>query len=401
MIKIESISKKFKLYRSPFDRFKEILLWKSYHTEFHALRDVSFEVADGEAMGIIGQNGAGKSTLLKILNGIYLPDSGSIHINGKITGLLELGTGFNMEMTGIENIYMNGLLLGMSRDEIDRKKNAIIEFTELGEFIFEPIKTYSSGMTMRLAFSIAIHADPRCFVIDEALSVGDAHFQQKCMRRIEDFREKGGSIIFVSHDLNAVKMLCDRALLLDHGVIVEEGEPENVVNAYNFIIARMTDDGATAASGDHCESSYGTYEAKITGIEITGEKSRSNMITSGEKATISIEIEAFKDLKNITVGIAIRDKFGQDIFGTNTSFHDRLLDIVKGKKYLCNFTADMNIAPGKYSITAALHVGKSHTEHCVFWKDKFIDFEISGIRGGQFVGVCRLVPEIVIETKKS
>ncbi len=220
---------------------KEIVTRKKYHTDFQALNDVSFAVADGETLGIVGQNGAGKSTLLKILTGILLPDSGTISIDGKITGLLELGTGFNAEMTGIENIYMNGTLLGMSREEIDRKKDTVIAFTELGDFIYEQLKTYSSGMVMRLAFAIAIHADPRCFVVDEALSVGDAHFQQKCMKRIKEFRKSGGSIIFVSHDMNAVKMLCDKAILLNHGAIVEEGSPETVVNSYNFMISKLND----------------------------------------------------------------------------------------------------------------------------------------------------------------
>ena len=176
MIKVEGISKKFKLYRSPADRLKEIVLRKPYHKDFLALDNISFEVGTGQTLGIIGQNGAGKSTLLKILSGIVIPDSGSIQVDGKVTGLLELGTGFNSEMTGLENIYMNGTLIGMTKDEIDRKKQTIIDFSELGEFIHEPIKTYSSGMTMRLAFSIAIHADPTCFLVDEALSVGDAYF---------------------------------------------------------------------------------------------------------------------------------------------------------------------------------------------------------------------------------
>jgi ABC-type polysaccharide/polyol phosphate transport system ATPase subunit len=213
MINVEGISKQFKLYRSPADRLREIVYRKKYHKDFVALDNISFEVKNGETLGIIGQNGAGKSTLLKILSGIVIPDQGTITVDGKVTGLLELGTGFNAEMTGLENIYMNGTLIGMTKDELDRKKQTIIDFSELGEFINEPIKTYSSGMTMRLAFSIAIHADPTCFLVDEALSVGDAYFQQKCMRKIQEFRAAGGSIVFVSHDMNAVKILCDAVIV--------------------------------------------------------------------------------------------------------------------------------------------------------------------------------------------
>lgn len=236
MIKVEGISKRFKLYRSPADRLKEIIFQKKYHKDFVALDNISFEVGSGQILGIIGQNGAGKSTLLKILSGIVIPDTGSIRIDGKVTGLLEFGTGFNTEMTGLENIYLNGTLIGMTKDEIDQKKQVIIDFSELGEFISEPIKTYSSGMTMRLAFSIAIHADPTCFLVDEALAVGDAYFQHKCMRKIQEFRTNGGSIIFVSHDTNAVITLCDYALLLEHGKMISYGIPRSIVDLY---ISRM------------------------------------------------------------------------------------------------------------------------------------------------------------------
>jgi lipopolysaccharide transport system ATP-binding protein len=216
MISVKNISKTFKLYQAPSDRLKEILLRRCYHKNFQAVNNVSFEVQEGETLGIVGENGAGKSTILKLLTGILIPDTGSVHVSGKITGLLELGTGFNAEFSGIDNIIHNATYLGLSRSEIDKKLDTIIGFTELGEFIHEPIKTYSSGMVMRLAFSVAIHAEPRAFVVDEALSVGDAYFQQKCMKKIKDFKDNGGSIVFVSHDMNAVKVLCDQAILLEH-----------------------------------------------------------------------------------------------------------------------------------------------------------------------------------------
>jgi len=238
MIRVEHLTKTFKLYHSPADRLKEILLGRRYYREFTALQDVSFTVAAGETLGIVGQNGAGKSTLLKLLMGILIPDNGEIAIDGKISGLLELTIGFNSEFTGIQNIYMNGTLRGMSKKEIDAKCEKIVAFSELDDFIDEPIKTYSSGMVMRLAFATAIHDDPQAFVVDEALSVGDAYFQQKCTRKIMEFKEKGVSIIFVSHDLNSVKLLSDKALLLDHGQIVDEGEPAKVISTYNYLLAK-------------------------------------------------------------------------------------------------------------------------------------------------------------------
>lgn len=399
MIKADSISKKFKLYRSPADRLKEIVTRKKYHTHFQALNNISFEVADGETLGIIGQNGAGKSTLLKILTGILLPDSGAIYIDGRITGLLELGTGFNYEMTGLENIYMNGTLLGISKEEIDKKREAIIDFAELGEFIYESIKTYSSGMVMRLAFSIAIHADPKCFVVDEALSVGDAYFQQKCMSKIKAFRNKGGSIIFVSHDMNAVKMLCDKAILLNQGVIIEHGDPETVVNSYNFLISKLSDKENKMTTVDKDKHSYGTFEAKINKVTIIGENSKSNIISSGEIALITVEIELYKDIEDATVGILIRDKYGQDIFGTNTYHHKLGLNLEKHKAYRCLFKMKMDIGCGKYTVTAALHSKDTHIEDCFHWIDKVATFEIAGNYDKYFTGSCKLYPGIELQLR--
>ena len=401
MIKVDSISKMFKLYRSPADRLREIVTRNKYHTDFQALNNVSFAVADGETLGIVGQNGAGKSTLLKILTGILLPDSGSIFIDGKITGLLELGTGFNAEMTGIENIYMNGTLLGMSRQEIDRKKDTVIAFTELGDFIYEQLKTYSSGMVMRLAFAIAIHADPRCFVVDEALSVGDAYFQQKCMNRIKEFRKSGGSIIFVSHDMNSIKILCDKAILLNHGSVVEQGSPETVVNRYNYLISKLNDrESKMTVSTKEEEHSYGTFEARIKNVKICGENSQSNVMSSGENAVITVDIEPSRDIDDMTVGILIRDKYGQDIFGTNTYHYVIAVDLKRNKMTTCAFTMRMDIGPGKYSVTAALHSHETHLEDCFHWADNIVSFEIAGNCGKQYIGICKLYPEIDVTFQK-
>ena len=395
MIRVDSISKTFKLYRSPADRLKEIVTRKKYHSDFHALKNVSFTVADGETLGIVGQNGAGKSTLLKILTGILLPDTGTIMIDGKITGLLELGTGFNYEMTGIENIYMNGTLLGMNREEIDRKKDTIIEFTELGEFIFEQLKTYSSGMVMRLAFSVAIHADPKCFVVDEALSVGDAHFQQKCMNRIRTFRENGGSIIFVSHDMNSIKILCDRAILLNQGTVLEEGSPDNVVNRYNYLISKLNDtENKIIVSAKKEDNSYGTFEARIKKVTIVGETSRSCVISSGEMTNISVEVEPLRDISDVTVGILIRDRLGQDIFGTNTYHHSVSVDLHRDKILTCTFKMRMDLGPGKYTVTAALHSQDTHLSDCFHWADNITLFEIAGNYDNPYIGICKLYPEI-------
>jgi len=401
MIIVKSLYKTFKLYKSPSERLKEIIFRKQYYREYQALKNISFQVNNGETLGIIGPNGAGKSTLLKILTGILLPDKGEIHIDGKITGLLELGTGFNAEMTGLQNIYMNGTLLGMSREEIDAKKEAIIAFSELGDFINEPLKTYSSGMVMRLAFSIAIHAEPKCFVVDEALAVGDAHFQQKCINKIKEFRQKGGSIIFVSHDMNAVKMLCDKAILLHQGEIIEEGDPEKVVNSYNFLIAKLNDTKNVMELKNPEKHSYGTFEAEIVEVTIKGQLSGSDVLSAGEQAVISVKVHAHKDIDNATVGILIRDKFGQDIFGTNTFHLKYPLFLKANQSYIINFKMPMNIGPGKYTITAAIHTEDTHVHRCFHWEDCACSFEVAGILGNFFSGIARLEPEVSAEIMKN
>ncbi|OMH30408.1 ABC transporter ATP-binding protein [Motiliproteus sp. MSK22-1] len=393
MIEVTNLQKRFKLYDKPSDRLKEIAFRRSYHRSFQALKDISFQVAAGETLGILGKNGAGKSTLLKILTGVLLADQGDIHIDGKITGLLELGTGFDQDLTGLQNIIGNGLLIGMTREQVAERQDAIIEFSELGDFIYEPIRTYSSGMVMRLAFSIAIHADPRCFVVDEALSVGDGHFQQKCMRRIKQFRQSGGSIIFVSHDLNAVKMLCDRALVLDQGMMVAEGSPEHAVNQYNRIMSEL-DDKELKMREHAQEEGFGNGSAKIIDSRIWGEDSDSEVVSAGEYTQLYFDIQASCKLDDVSIGMMIRDRFGQDIFGTNSHLLEQPLSMEAGQVCRASFRLPMDIAPGKYTVTAALHSDENHIENCYYWRDNLLRFEVAGIRGRSFSGVCRLQPDL-------
>ncbi|HAL85435.1 MAG TPA: ABC transporter ATP-binding protein [Deferribacteraceae bacterium] len=394
MLEVESVSKSFKLYNKPADRLKEIITRKSRHRVHHALKNISFSVNDGETLGIIGKNGAGKSTLLKIVVGVTLPDTGTVRKDGNVTGLLELGTGFNFEMSGYDNIYLNGSLLGIESSRMKQIEQDIIEFTELGDFISKPIKTYSSGMVMRLAFSIAVHSNPKCFVVDEALSVGDAYFQHKCMRKIMDFKKQGGSIIFVSHDMNAVKMLCDRAVLIHNGEITEEGDPETVVNKYNYLIAVSEDSGIQKSFKIRDDSSYGNLDVEIQNVKLEGRFSKSCNISSGEPVDIVIELFSKLNVDNISIGIMIRDRFGQDIFGTNTYLCGQSFRLLSDSLYEVGFSFDMNIGSGKYYITAAVHTGESHIEKCYHWVDRACEFEVAGVIGKPFAGVVRLTPEI-------
>ncbi len=396
MIRVVDLWKVFKLYRSPADRLKEILFRRTYHRNFEALKGVSFEVADGEVLGIIGPNGAGKSTLLKILTGVLLPDRGEIAVSGRITGLLELGTGFNAEMTGLENIFLNGTLLGMTREEIEEKIEEIMAFSELGEFVYEPLKTYSSGMIMRLAFAIAIHADPSCFVVDEALAVGDAYFQQKCLHRIKAFKEAGGTIVFVSHDLNAVKLLCDRALLLDQGTVVEEGEPEKVINLYNFLLAKRSrgeEVEISHYSAERCD--YGDYTARIEAVRLLDPRGEQRThLVSGEPIILEVEISAQQPLADLTLGFLFRDRFGQDIFGTNTFHLGVPLGLRAHERKRIQFLFDhFDLGPGLYTLTVALHQGETHLQRCFHWVDRALKFEVLP-SSPRFIGLVRLRPQV-------
>lgn len=243
MIVVDDVSKIYNLYNNPGDRLKEALFSKkSRHKEFKALDHVSFEVNKGEILGIIGKNGSGKSTILKIITNVLSPSAGTCQVNGKIAALLELGAGFNQEYTGIENIYLNGQMIGYSREEMDEKLQDIIDFADIGEHINQPVKTYSSGMFARLAFSVAISVDPDILIVDEALSVGDVFFQNKCYKRFEDFRNRGKTILFVTHDMGSIIKYCDRAILLNAGRKISEGNPQEIVDLYKRVMVGQWED---------------------------------------------------------------------------------------------------------------------------------------------------------------
>jgi len=397
VLEVKNITKIYKMYENNFDRLKEVFTHKLYHKEFIANRDINFELYEGETLGIIGVNGAGKSTILKIIAGVVEATSGEVIRHGRVTALLELGTGFNSQMTGRENISLNGTLIGMSAKECKEKEKEIIEFSELGDYIDEPIMTYSSGMSMRLAFSIAIFSKPQILIVDEALSVGDAHFAAKCTKALKERKKENMSIIYVSHDLNSLKLLCDRAILLNAGEIAKEGKPEDVINSYNFLISKLNDTENNMQIKNAQNSSYGTFDVEIKQVTIKGEKSNSDVISSGENATISIEIYSKVDIQDVNIGIITRDKFGQDIFGTSSLNHDITYDFLAHKKCKIDFIMPLNLGSGKYSLSTALAIGETHLEKCLHWLDFACDFEVAGNIGYPFIGLCKLYPKLKME----
>ena len=396
LLSVKNLNKNFKLYQKPSDRLVEFFFRKKKHTMYPAISGVSFELYEGESLGVIGPNGAGKSTLMKLLTGLLILDEGEISIDGKITGLIELGTGFNPELSGEVNIRNNALLLGMTEVEIANRFEDIVQFAEIGSFINKPLKVYSSGMLMRLAFAVAIHSNPKCFLIDEALSVGDGYFQQKCTRKIMNFKKNGGSLILVSHDMNAIKLLCDKVLLLNEGRCLELGEPESTVNSYNKLLAGLKGTGDKYVDQSK-KAGYGTLRASIDTFSFNGIKNDTYVFKSGEKVSLELRVRCDYNLDDLVVGFLIRDRFGQDVFGTNTLLHNCPIKVSAGDMLNVMWDFNLNLGVGKYTLTVALHLGPDHTIECLHWADAICTFDIAEFEGSKFIGICCLKPELIVQ----
>lgn len=377
-IRVEAVSKQYRIYNRPADRLKETITrgrWKA-HREFWALKDISFEVEAGTTTGIIGPNGSGKSTLLQIITGTLEPTHGSVWLEGRVAALLELGAGFNPEFTGIENIFMNTALMGLSKSETESLLPEIASFAEIGDFIYQPLKTYSSGMYIRLAFAAAIAVSPQILIIDEALAVGDAVFQHRCTRRIKQMQESGTTILFVSHDPGAIRALCNRAILLNGGRMEADGAPTEVLNRYQKIImARETayaalDQGAAEQAPDTPElaeadftnaASYtfrhGNRDAEIVKVELLDTSRRTvQLVETGEQLFLRMYVVFHKAVEEPVFGFLIRNKHGIHLYGTNTEIqHAGIGPVEAGDVVEASFSFNCWLAPDNYSITVAAH----------------------------------------------
>ena len=401
MIEIVNISKKYKIYDRPINRIFDWLTPKKiqFHREFWALRNINFTVRSGISLGIIGVNGAGKSTLLKILSGTTKPTTGSFNITGRVSALLELGMGFHADFTGRQNIFMNGKLLGMSDEFLQEKMNSIIEFSELGDFIDRPLRTYSSGMNVRLAFSVAAAVDPDILIIDEALAVGDIHFQQKCIQRIKQFQEQGKTILFVSHDPGAVQSLCDEAILLDEGELVDWGKPDEIIDHYNALIARRSAKNVSL-SIERIEISKsqkrvqrsGNFLALISEVQMMNSKGDvASVFISGEEAHLLIKVFFFDRSENPTIGMQIKDRLGQPVFGMNSYLLKYNTGNLKsGDTLTVKYDFPMNLGTGEYTLTVAVHTQETHLEECFDWADKILSFQVVADYDYKFYGVSRI-----------
>lgn len=395
-LRVEGVAKQYRIYDRPSDRLKESLTrgrWK-WHREFWALRGLSFEIERGTTTGIIGPNGSGKSTLLQIIAGTLDPTSGAVWVDGRVAALLELGAGFNQEFTGLENVFMNGALLGFSRAEIEAKLPQIERFAEIGEFLYQPVKTYSSGMYVRLAFAIAVNADPEILIVDEALSVGDTIFQHRCVRRIKEMQANGTTILFVSHEPTLVRALCSRAILLYQGEAIADGTPVDVLNRYQRLI--MAREAAYKAADEAVEDSagesiapvinesaplqyqyrHGNKFAEVIDAQLLNRQGEPvELVESGEPVRVQIRYCFQRDVERPVCGFMIRNRHGINVYGTNTEQRGLTLEPAKsGDVFESTFSFNCALGQEHYFISVAVH---SPDGEAYDWLDGVIFFRVS------------------------
>ncbi len=417
-VTLESVSKSYAVYTRPADRLKELLAFgrRSYHREFWALREVSFEIERGTTFSVLGENGAGKSTLLQLIAGILRPTSGRIGVNGRVSALLELGSGFNPEFTGRENVFLNGAILGLSNREIGRRYPAILDFAEIGDFIDQPVKTYSSGMAVRLAFAVAIHVDPEILLVDEALAVGDIYFRQRCMRKIHEMHRAGVTIIFVTHSVADVKSLATCALWMAGGRVAEIGDPDRVVSRYQAAMVNKDTEylrhhaaAEAAAQGrgyalhapqlveriPNVDFRYGTGRARLLGIAVLNPAGEElGLLPPGELVTVRISIRAEQPTPLPIVGFMLRNHLGVDFSGTNTAMESVAMPPLEpGDTLTVDFQVTLpELYPGHFSFSPAVANGTLEGYEMCDWIDNAVTLQMEKRREmyGHFRMPCRV-----------
>ena len=402
ILSVQNICKTYLDYESNFKRFAS---WFSKNKEEKnvktVLKDVSFDVGAGEVVGLIGQNGAGKSTLLKIISHTLKPSSGRVTSSAKISSILELGMGFHGDLTGRQNAYQSCSLMGYSKEQIDEIIAYIEDFAEIGEYFDYPVRIYSSGMQMRLAFSVVTANRPDILIIDEALSVGDVYFQHKSFDKIKEFKSLGTTLIIVSHDSGAIKSICDRVILLEKGQILKDGEPEAVLDYYNALISKKQDVqiSQVALENGKIATISGNKKACIKNVEIldaAGKKIQN--LEVGKKIKLKVTVQANENLLSLVLGYQIKNRFSQVVYGTNT-YHlkQALKNLKKGEEYDFSFEFDANLGVGSFSVTIALHDSDNHLQNNYEWRDNAIIFNVVNFSKPDFVGLAYLEPSLEIK----
>jgi ABC-type polysaccharide/polyol phosphate transport system ATPase subunit len=410
-LRVESVSKQYRIYNRPGDRLTESLTRGRLrrHREFWALRDVSFQIEAGTSVGIIGPNGCGKSTLLQIICGTLAPTQGEVWHEGRVAALLELGAGFDLEFTGVENVLMNASLMGFSRRETENILPSIERFAEIGQFFYQPVKTYSSGMYVRLAFAIAASVEPDILVIDEALAVGDAVFQHRCLRRIKELQERGATVLFVSHDTAAVRALCDRAILFTAGRMIADGEPAEILNRYQKIVMEREEayEADSVASQEteqskidppqplHYTYRHGDGSAEIIAVELSDPRGRrKEIVETGSPLVARVTVRFARDLDQPVIGFLIRNRHGIHAYGTNTKEQQVELGAVRrGQTATLSFSFDCSLGVDDYSVSFAVH---SRDGQAYDWLDGTLFFKVTSPTITE--GVANLNAQVQIES---
>ncbi len=402
ILEVKDIAKSFKDYSSEWAR---IFSWFGLNTkpqkEHHILKHVSFNIAPGEAVGIVGQNGAGKSTLLKIITGTLKPSSGSVHVNGRVSAILELGMGFHPDLTGRQNVYHSAGLMGFTHEQVSSVMKEIEEFAEIGEYFDQPVRTYSSGMQMRVAFGVATMYRPDVLIVDEALSVGDAYFQHKSFERIRSFQKEGTTLLLVSHDKGAIQAICNRAILLENGTVIKDAEPEAVMDFYNALIAEKENSTVKQVEkeGGRVITVSGTGEASVKDIGLYNEKGELvEMVAVGDTVELRISVVAHKRLSKVVLGYMIKDRLGQVMFGETTDAHAMKIDNLKPQEVVTlKYKIQMNFGVGNYSIATALALSSTHLEGNLEWKDLALMFQVVNLNKQDFIGSSWIESELELE----
>jgi len=430
-VSVKDLSKSFRMYSFPAERLKEFLhpFGKKYHRKFWALKDINFEIPKGTTFGIIGQNGSGKSTLLQIITGILQPTTGSVQVNGRVSALLELGAGFNPGFTGRENVYMNGAIMGLSRDEIDKRFEEIAVFADIGDFIDQPVKTYSSGMYVRLAFSVAINVDPDILVVDEVLAVGDMFFKSKCVEKIKQMIEKGITLVFVSHDSEAVKSLCKKSILLNKGELIDYGESSKVVEKYfslkvqseQYVINNKIKNKVSSESeAELSKSGRDTFinnaefqkrasfqriqngKASFVNVQLLYEdENEIHSVEYDQNVILRMAVEINENIDLLSFAYHIRDKNGVEVVYSGSNIEDKNLHLVKkGEKYIIDWRFRMSLMQGIYNFACAMaipiDIKVAKVDFCDFIP-LAVQFEMSPREGAKIYGFVHWENEVVIE----
>ena len=399
LLAVSNVGKAYRTYRSEWQRMARWFYLPVKASQEHwVLKHISFNIEAGEAIGIVGQNGAGKSTLLKMITGTLQPTEGKVQVNGRIAAILELGMGFNAELTGRQNVYHAAGLMGFNTAQIDTVIADIESFAEIGEYFDQAVRTYSSGMQMRVAFSVATAFRPEILIIDEALSVGDSYFQHKSFGRIKEFQKAGTTLLIVSHDRGAIQALCNRAILLEGGTVIKDGAPEEVMDYYNAIIAQKensTVEVLTLADGG-VQTKSGSGKAVIDSVALyNSEGTPVEYVAVGDDVCLNVNVKVNAELPELVVGYVIKDRLGQDVFGTNTHHLECVRTGLRdGDMLSFAFRFKASLGVGSYSVAIALHATDSHIADNYEWRDLALVFNVVNMSKSTFVGLAWLPPTV-------